>query len=152
MPNTRSLIKTGLNMNSDTNAGGNVNIFFARFREEFKEGSRVSLEKLIHKEYSSTGSLICQNRESLVNFFLLFRALRIPFVYEMDLEIRPFNQPEEDENRIFIAIKGYIIVYSAGMKIKSIPLVAGDDIIRVTLLKEDGMLVLREMVKREEEN
>lgn len=49
----------------------------------------MSLEKFIHKEYSSTGSLICQNRESLVNFFLLFKALTIPFVYEMDLEIKP---------------------------------------------------------------
>ena len=134
------------------NASRNVKIFFDNFREEFKQGNRVSLERLIHKEYSSTGSLICQNRESLVNFFLLFRALRIPFVYEMDLEIRPYNEPEEDENRIFVAIKGYIIVYSAGIKIRSIPLVAGDDIIRVTLLKEDVMLVLREMVKRGEEN
>lgn len=152
MPTTRSLIATLLNMNFDTNASGNVDIFFARFREEFKKGSRASLERLIHKDYSSTGSLICQNRESLVNFFLIFRSLTIPFLYEMDLEIKPFKTPEEEGNKIYVAVKGYIIVYAGGMKIKSIPLVAGDDIILVTLLKESGILLLREMVKPEEEN
>ncbi|WP_168538149.1 hypothetical protein [Anabaena sp. UHCC 0253] len=139
-------------MNSKTNASENVHIFFVRFREEFKKGNRVSLEKLIHKDYSSTGSLICQNRESLVNFFLLFKALTIPFVYEMDLEIKPFKTPEEDGNKIYVAVKGYIIVYAGRVKIKSIPLVAGDDIILVTLLKESGIILLKEMVKPEEEN